>query len=245
MDIVYPLGRNSRWKNEEIRFSIRSLFKHSVESFDNIYIVGEKPDFFQYGDRLRHIPYKETQVKEVNIWEKVLAASLDERVSEEFFFNNDDYFFLQDFKMSDFPHYHKGDLREFDWAKKPDHLVMNSYHRKAKRTMKLLQKLKLSTWHYDIHMPNRYEKNKFVKTYEYFKPYLYDRDGLIISTCYGNYNQLEPTKAVDYKIARKQLPEFFNTYQDRLMFSIYDDAQCPQLLEFLYEKFPEKAPVEK
>lgn len=245
MDIVCPLGRNSRWKNEEIRFSIRSLFKHSIEEIGTIFIVGEKPDFFEYGDKLIHIPFKENQPKEVNIWEKVLAASLDERVSEEFLFTNDDYFFLNDFSLSTFPHYHKGDLKEQSWAKKPDHLILNSYHKKAKRTLKLLEKLKFSTWHFDIHLPNRYEKEKFVNTYNFFKPYLYDRDGLIISTCYGNYNKLEPTYKEDYKITKKGLNEFFNTYQDRLLFSIYDDAQCPQLLEFMYRNYPDKSPVEK
>ncbi len=245
MSVVYPLGRGSRSNNEEIKYSIRSLFKHSTEGVGTIFIVGEKPKFFEYGDQIVHIPLPENQAKEINIWEKVLAASKDARVSDEFFFTNDDYFFLQDFQMSDFPHFHKGDLRTFDWSNKPINNIRNSYDRKSKMTLDVLTKCGLSTYHFDIHTPNRVEKDKFIQAYEFFKPYLYNGTGLIISTCYGNFNKLEPTQREDYKVRGSELTDLAKNYKDHLLFSIYDDAQIDQLWDFMNTVYPDKSPVEK
>ena len=43
MDIVYILGNGSKFNNEEIRYSLRSLEK--FVNFDRVFIVGECPKF--------------------------------------------------------------------------------------------------------------------------------------------------------------------------------------------------------
>lgn len=227
-----------------MRYSVRSLFKHSIYGVGKIFIVGEKPKFFDYGEDIIHLPYKETQVKEVNIWEKVLHACRDERVSDEFFFMNDDYFFAQDFDMSEFPHFHKGNMRNFSWAKKPYHSIKGGYDKKCFVTMQLLESLGMSTWHFDIHTPNRVEKDKFIAAYEFFKPYLYQGSGLVISTCYANYHGLTPTRRSDCKLRRSELNRFFEN-EKPLVFSIFDDAQCPELLAYMSTTYPDKSPVER
>jgi hypothetical protein len=230
MDVIYPLVGTS----EEIKYSIRSLVKHT--SFDKIFIIGDKPEFFEYTDKLVHIPFVQTQLKEVNIWEKVLCAAKDPRVSEEFFFMNDDYFFLEDFKMEEFPHYHKGNLKDLAYINYPIQ-SQTGYKKSVVTTYKLLKKLKLSTWHFDIHTPNRYEKSKFISAYEFFKPYIYQAGHMIISTCYGNYNQLEPTYRQDIKITPNQVTEFIKGEKD-LMFSTHDAAFNKELIEYLATIYP-------
>lgn len=242
MDVVYPLCA-STWEHTEIRFSIRSLFKHSTEEIDKIFIVGEKPEFFEYNDRLIHIPFKETQAKEVNIWEKILHVSQDSRASNDFFFMNDDFFFVEDFNMLFFPTYHKGNLKNFPWTKLPIP-SLTGYSKKAAITLKLLSKLKLPTWHYDIHTPAVINKQKFIDTYRFFKPHLYKGSGLLLFSCYGNYNKWEPVERIDLKISKKNLKSYLEQPAN-LLFSITEDAQCPQLLEFLETAYPTKSPVEK
>lgn len=228
-----------------MKYAIRSLFKYSLIEINRIILVGEQPKFLNYdSDKLVSLRYKETQAKEVNIWEKVLEACKLEDLTEEFLFTNDDYFLLKPVDLSSLPHYHKGDWLSFPWAGKKDYQISGSYNRKANRTFKLLKRLGLTTWHFDIHVPNVYNKKWFKAAYDYFKPFLYQNDGLIISSCYGNYNKLEPTYMPDVKLSRSQLPAFFENYTDYFVFSIFDDAQCPELLEFLQEQFPEKSPVE-
>lgn len=245
MDLVIPLWKISRWKNTEIKYAIRSIFKHSTEGVGKIFIIGAKPEFFDYSDRLIHIPFFENRAKEVNIWEKVLTACKDERVSDEFFFSNDDYFFLQDFEMSSFPHFHKGSIREFDWIQKPLHQIKDSYRKKTYLTMLALEKHGYETWHFDIHTPNRVEKKKFIDAYNCFQRDIYRNTGLLISTTYGNYNRLTPTYCKDIKIKRKGLESFINNYTEHLLFSTNDDVQGPEFLDFLNTIYPDKSPVEK
>jgi hypothetical protein len=242
MDVVYPL-HISTWDYIEIKFSIRSLFKHSTEPIGKIFIVGQRPEFFEYSDKLIHVPFKQTQAKEINIWEKILKASKDKRVSEKFFFMNDDFFFVEDFTMSTFPTYHKGNLKTFPWTKLPIP-SLTGYSKKSAITLKLLSKLKLSTWHYDIHTPAVMDKQKFKDTYNFFKPHLYKGTGLLLFSCYGNYNNWEPVERVDLKIPKKGLKQHLER-ELNLMFSIADDAQCPYLLDFLEKTYPDKSPVER
>ena len=40
MDVVYILGKGSVWKDNEIRYSLRSIEKH-LTGFDRVFIVGQ------------------------------------------------------------------------------------------------------------------------------------------------------------------------------------------------------------
>ena len=53
IDVVYVLGKGTKWNDNEIRFSLRSLAKN-VTGIRNVYIVGERPDFLK---RVIHISY--------------------------------------------------------------------------------------------------------------------------------------------------------------------------------------------
>ena len=43
-DVVYPIGQGSSWKNNELRFSLRSIEKYGI-NVGKLFIVGELPDF--------------------------------------------------------------------------------------------------------------------------------------------------------------------------------------------------------
>ena len=44
VDLVYVLGKGSRWQDNELRFSLRSVSKN-LSNVGQIFIVGQIPDF--------------------------------------------------------------------------------------------------------------------------------------------------------------------------------------------------------
>ncbi len=232
MDVVYPLGKPGPWGHDAIKYSIRSLCQYAEDEGWRVFIIGEQPRFLDYR-KVIHIPFKESRAKEVNIWEKVLTAARDERVSDEFFFMNDDYFFLESFRMQGFPWYQKGDIRKMN-------LKPQGYDRRVLKTAEVLTTLKLSTWHYDIHTPNAVFKDKFIRAYEAFRKYLVD-DGLVINTCVGNFNDETPIARKDCKISKRDIGWLKQNFNRQLLFSVFDNAQNDELKAFMNELYPDKS----
>ena len=88
MDIVYPLGPGSQWRNNELRYSLRSLKGHVAHH--KVFVVGVKPDWYCG----LHVPFKDEPGRIVS--NQVLK--LEEMVhlpelSEWFIWMNDDFFF--------------------------------------------------------------------------------------------------------------------------------------------------------
>lgn len=242
MDVVYPLGPQTKWGHNEIRYSLRSLHKHAKDGFDRVHIIGEKPSFFDYSKVVHHAFKPEARLaKELRIWEKIVYACNQKEISEDFFFMNDDYFFLEDFELKTYPYYHKGDLKDFSWASLPINEIKSGYDRKSKRTLDVLQKLGCTTWMFDIHRPNRVNKSRFLKAYSDLKKYIrldehHGNGSLLINTTYCNYSKYEGVYAEDLKI---NTPEFEDPKGQ--VFSIGDRAYGNRLFEFLKATYPQKS----
>ena len=70
ISVVYPLGTGSKWQNNELRYSLRSLSK--ISGIGDVFIVGEKPDWVR---NVIHIPCKDVPFrKEYSIYTKIMAA---------------------------------------------------------------------------------------------------------------------------------------------------------------------------
>lgn len=112
MDIVYILGTGSRFDDEEIRYSLRSLCNLP---HNNVYVIGEKPDFFS--DAIRHIPAEDPyEVKQQNAFHKLRIACEVEDISDDFILMNDDFFIL---KTIDNVEYYYRDTLDNSIAKHP------------------------------------------------------------------------------------------------------------------------------
>ena len=107
-DVVYVLGRGSRWENNEIRFSIRSVKKY-FKDLRQVVIVGEKP---AWATNILHIEHSDNYVltKDQIITEKLLAACSDPRVSSRFLFACDDKALLRPCRYADFDGWHTGEI---------------------------------------------------------------------------------------------------------------------------------------
>jgi hypothetical protein len=241
IDLVYPLGRGSKWGNAEIRYSLRSVEKYSLEDGYRVFVVGEKPICLDW-KKVIHIPFTEGKAKEINILEKALAAAKDERVSEEFFFINDDYFFLQPFSLTEFPYYHKGNIRTQQWGNTPDDKIRNVYDRMVKMTADKLERDGFGTFHYDIHTPHRLLKRWVVAAYERYKHELPRTErGLACLTTILNSACVAGTHKTDTKLHGKELGWLKKNKDKELMFSIFDTAQTGEFKAYMDTLYPDKS----
>lgn len=229
MDIIFPLGVSSKWNDNELRYSLRSIQKH-VTGYNNVWIIGQRPDFLT---NVHHIPFEDvSQNKEANICRKVLRACQESSLSDDFLFFNDDHFILQDFVADQLPYYYKGDL--ISLANSPRRGI---YYRAIRRTVRELQKRGFDTKHFDTHTPIIYNKQKFV---DVMSQYDWDvRIGLTVKSIYCNSLRIEGTKEPDRKINGLMMAQdVFEFIKDRKVFSIGDKALGPQMEIVLNTLYP-------
>lgn len=235
MDVCYLLGNGSTWFNLEIKYSIRSLLKHGA-NIDNIYIIGEKPDFLKYNDGIYHIPFEELSHAQSNMWNKTLALCRDERISDEFLWMNDDHFFLTDFDCNEYPYYHMGQIRQKKYLESENG---NPYFKIVHRSVTTYEKNSLPGLHFDVHTPMIINKNKFIDVYEFFKDYIEPIRGIILKSSYCNYYGIEGEEIDDLKIkARYDLGTLDRLTRNRHIFSTGLRAGNMALLEFMEAKYP-------
>ena len=112
MDIVYVLGSGSEWKDNEIRYSIRSFVKY-FKDLRNVIIVGKMP---VWAKNVIHIPWPDSPSLNADqrMIEKLIQACSDIRVSDRFLFCSDDKLLLDDCQESDFNGGHFGLIKEVE-----------------------------------------------------------------------------------------------------------------------------------
>ena len=99
MIAVYPF-RHSAWRDNELRYSLRSLEKHFAP-LSGVLIVGDKPDWLIDVDHLRM--RDPVASKALNIWAKLREVARYLGPGVEFIYMNDDFYLLKDCEtMPDF-----------------------------------------------------------------------------------------------------------------------------------------------
>lgn len=238
IDLLYPLNKSSRWQDNELRFSLRSVEKH-LTNVRNVYVVGECPNFLR---DVIHVTFGDGyQNKERNIYEKVLHACQLPGLSENFLFMNDDHFLLHDFDAVNFPTFHKADLSVAAQSM-PEH----SYYRKSLlRTISTLCDLGLPTVNFDTHCPILYNKWRFLSVmpqYDWTNTY-----GFTVKSMYCNTLRIQGTLEQDGKFNFIPLDQeqMINYTKDRKFFSIGDHAINHELAKFMGHLYPQTSRWEK
>ncbi len=104
MDIVYILGTGSKWADNEIRYSIRSVVEN-VKDLGRIFIVGELPDFLK---NVVHISSADlTLIRGWIAYTKIRLACRNPWLTENFLYMNDDFFVIKPIKAAEYPYYFK------------------------------------------------------------------------------------------------------------------------------------------
>lgn len=213
--IVIPLGTGSRWHNNELLYSLRSL------NMPGVVIIGEKPDWYTGN----HIHHSEGGCATLNIWTKLRAACLDPAVSDTFIYANDDYFYLQPLQMSNW----YGMLQNGN----------NSYKELCRHTMRILRLNGLGNVFWDIHRPMYINKARFLECFDFFEEHIRIGLGLIVKSCYGNFIGMEGEHIPDLKLS------VWNGVPDADIFSIGDGCLDVIFKAFCEQRWPYKSIYEK
>ena len=236
VDVVYVLGSGSGWKNNEIRFSLRSIEKNGINA-GKIFVVGEKPEFLSKKVIYIHVSdiFNPNVNADGNIITKVLAACADKRLSDDFLFINDDHILLKPVDLHDVPAFHKGDMNLFPAT----HWALNYWRGRLKRTMETLNDKGLTAYHFDCHTPILFNKILFPEVMAGFD--YKDGIGLTMKSLYGNSVYSESGKLLEGEkktVFKNFTIEQLNKRLEQCGFmSFNDDGLNKSLKVWLYKRF--------
>ncbi len=241
IDIVYVLGTGSKWSDNEIRFSLRSVEKY-LKGIGNIYIVGAKPDFLQ---NVIHVPAVDVFDPAINadgnMTHKILLACAIPELSDNFLFMNDDFVVLKPMVAAEIPWLHKGDMKD-----RPEPYWKEQFYRhRLRRTFETLRDRMQTTLQYDYHAPMLMNKNDFRKVMEQYD--YAEGIGLTFRSIYGNAMQLP----AEHLTAQKKTIYKNYTYSELVrltetaQFLGYNDQGLNRaFIYWLWKSFPEKSGFE-
>lgn len=237
IDLVIPLGKGSKWANNELRYCLRSIEKYLTD-YGRLFIVGEFPDFLN--SEAIHIPQPFVHGNPArNIAMNILEACRDERLSERFAYLNDDYFFTQPIDISTYPVYYKEDLQQ-TYKKN-----QTEYRKHVRATIVELERLGLPTINYDTHYPCIFEKGKMKALIETSN---FDRSfGLVLKSLYFNtYPPEQAEKRTDCKQHQAMKESGWQQLAAQTeMFSIADTAIDQAFKNFMAAQYPTPSKYEK
>lgn len=242
VDIVIPLGNGSKWRDNELRYALRSIEKH-CKNYKDIYIIGNYPDFIN--NKIKYIPYFAPYTfRTDDIKNKILVACNTKEISDNFLFTNDDIFLLENIDAVNYPYYFDKKISEVINRRKFD-----SYRISLEDTQKILIKNNLNTKHFDIHFPIIYNKQKFkdiIYQYDWTQQY-----GYIIKSLYCNNLNIEGKLYSDNKIKNRSNGSLIMTENElnkfllgKDVFSTNDDIN-ETIRRKLKELYPNKSKYEK
>jgi hypothetical protein len=232
MDIVYPLGRQSLWQNQEIKFSLRSLEKHLKIKTDKVFIFGKKPDFFN--EKVIEVPIEDSLGhKYFNVARKIGAILTNKEISDNFLYMNDDFFLLKDYE--EIPYYYSKNLK---WWIDNYPKYKGKYWKQIKEVYKYFPDGKF----FEIHFPIIFNKQK---AYRIYQKYNLSKVAVMLRSYYCNeyINEIEIKRYNDNKVYNHD--EFVNKRGGSFISLTNVVATMPDVKNFLKSRFSKRSKYEK
>jgi hypothetical protein len=231
MDIVIPLGKGSRHQNMELRYVLRFI-ELFIPDRGQVFLIGDRPDFIH---NVVYIPANDLpgpQHKERNIFQKVVMACLDKRVSDEFLYFNDDHFLISEWVPRD---YFSGFLSDILLKR-----GASNYGKTIRNTLGILGEGK----NFDCHCPMIFNKDQFMRSVARCPWHV--AFGYCMKSLYGSLIGLEGTQKTDVKFRTPHLLQDLKRILGATpFFSVYDEAINQDMKDLLQFLFPEKSQYEK
>jgi hypothetical protein len=234
IDVVYVLGSGSRWFDNELRYSLRSLDKY-VTGIRNVYLVGRRPDWIR---DVIHIPYHDYHpCKERNIMEKVMRACKEPDLSEQFLHVHDDHFALAPVGASEVPFWYRSELGKLSLRVPPS----NNYRQALINTDAALRARGRDVKNFDLHYPIIYDKELFplaMMSYDW-------SDCYVVKSLYANSVRIDGETIQDLKInAALDMRDLVARMMGRPWFSLGPSALNKKMKDLLQALYPERSPWE-
>lgn len=236
IDVVYIVGGDKLWHDNELLYSLRSLEQY-LKNVRHVVIVGRKPDFLN--DNVIHIPCDDTSDnKAINIMRKVYKACKDKSLTEEILFMNDDFFFVQNVEATTYPYLYKCDLL---YTIKT---AGNNYAKHCETTLNALKMRDLATKNFDIHKPIRYNRQKLCEVVDSYT-WQNLKWGFVLKSLYCNSLKIHGEMRPDNKISHPHLnwEKVLETVPD--LFSIGDLSLNKYFKRYIAKRYPNKSKYEK
>lgn len=211
------LGRGSKWKDNEIRYSLRSVEK--FVQHDNVIVVGECPRFLK---NVFHIPCEDKPRRSFSIFSKIMKAIDNPGVSEDFIFFNDDHFVLE--PVNRWEYWVDGTVKDYSLK------AAGSFKTRARNVLALDP----DAFFADVHTPIVFNKQKFrerVGGLDWSKEYLIKSSYCIAETLLA---EMQDCKIYKASLNEEEIKEII---KDKPFFSIGPWAinqGIRNVLEWLY-----------
>ena len=237
IDVVYKLGSGSKWDNKELRYSLRSL--SNFRNLGKVYIVGYLPDWVK---NVIHIPATDPHLsnKDCNLINKIILASHDKNISQEFLNFSDDQLLLRECSYEDFKiPYYDNSLKQF----KPDE-KLSRWRARLKNTIRVLEEKGLPSNCYESHIPTLLDKDKFI--YAVFQYNYPEGQGMCGNTLYINTtgkrgDPLPKDYAVRFEGNCPELSVLESICEGKLHLNYAEATTNENLFNFLENRFPTKS----
>lgn len=152
-DLLYIIGKGSKYNNEELKYSLRSIEKNCT-GYDRIFIVGYKPTFLN--DNVIYVPCEDKYdgYKHRNILNCIKTVIDTTDISNEFVLQSDDHFYIKPYNFDDITIYLKK-------AELNNSTVGGKYKKALFATRKLLEKYNLPITNTAQHCGTLFNKEIF------------------------------------------------------------------------------------
>lgn len=253
MDVVYVIGSGSKWDNNELRYSLRSICRYGI-GLGRVFIVGDKLPEFVNPARVTFIKYadKPGGSPARNVYSKIAQIFYQTHL-DKFLLSSDDHFFIKEtiFEYGHYPILYKGlampmpgekgigdkrylqtmiDTGRFmEWMGLEDRKYFEGHTNKlyTRYAWEFLEKMGLEAWMFD--------KSEYgVSTNAPMGAAL----RLLLPTYPCQYRK-------DIKLKHLNTPEDWKLLEDANSFSIYDSAIKTGVAGLLQVLFPDKCRFEK
>lgn len=185
-DLIYILKADI--DTEELKYSLRSVEKNFP--INRVWFVGGQPEGLEPDIRIPHVQVGNSK------WEMIRSSMWktvnDERLSEDFFLFNDDFFVMEPVDTDSFRNFVDGTLgRRIDELHSES--GMNAYTRTLFKLEQELKTMHEPTMNYDVHLPMLLNKEQVRST-------LYKCSSPQMRSAIGNLNRLPFVIHPDVKV---------------------------------------------
>lgn len=169
---------------------------------------------------------------------KVYRACSDQRITNNFLFCNDDYFFLKPFNAVEYPFYYKCDLNHT--LRVPNN---GEYNLHVKPTVDILAATGRNILNFDTHYPIRYNKQMFKHMADSFNWNI--PHGYIVKSMYCNFHRFAGTHKLDCKVNHQMPKDHIPGHlAGKEMFSTGESAMNAYMKKHIESLYPEKSKYE-
>jgi hypothetical protein len=241
IDVVYKLGNRTKDNDLELRYSLRSL--SNFKDLGKVYIVGCKPDWVQ---NVNFISCQDCFCtnKDANLINKLILATQEPGISQEFLNFSDDQVLLKECTYEDFiiPFY---DNSLINWKQDQK---LSRWKTRLKNTVRALSERGLPTNCYETHIPTLINIYNYTKTvFQYNYP---EGQGMCGNTLYFNTIKKEGKIVPDNYLAKIEgalldIKVLESLCDGRLHLSYAEMATNDILYLYLSNRFPDKSKFEK